>query len=77
MLLMYSIYAFVTNLMASNAIDISNFTVNTKADILSISLSSKMTEDNDTNRAYYINSCWIGMSMVTVWLVMFFLMKYF
>ncbi len=44
MSLVYSIYALVTNLMASNAIDISQFSVDTTADVLSISLASKMTD---------------------------------
>ena len=44
MSLVYSIYALVTNLMASNTIDVTKFTVNTTTDVLGISLASKMTD---------------------------------
>ena len=41
----YSIYALVTNLISAGNIDVTQYSVDTTADVLSISLASKMTDD--------------------------------
>ena len=77
MSLVYSIYALVTNLISSNKIDTSQYSIDTTADVLSISLSSKMTDDTQENRTFYLVQCYIGMGLVIIWCLMFFALKYF
>lgn len=44
---------------------------------VSLSLGSKQLNQTDTNKLYYYIQCWIGLGVVIVWLIMFFLLKYF
>lgn len=76
MTLVYSIYAFVTNLIASGKYDPGTNEVDTSADVLSISLGSKQVNKTDENENYYYIQCWIGVGMVVIWTLMLFVLKY-
>ena len=77
MSLVYSIYALVTNLIASGKINVANYSVDTTADILSISLASKMTDHTSENSTFYLIQCYIGLGMVVIWCFLLFVLKYF
>ena len=72
----YSIYALVTNVMASHKIT-STSSITTNVDVLIISLASKMTSETDENKNYYLIQCYIGVGLVVIWCIMFFVLKYF
>ena len=81
MSLVYSIYALVTNIIASNvdlAKDVKALTNNLNI----ISLISKIpaeykTTDNSENEDMYEIQCWIGLAVVIIWCLLFFVLKYF
>lgn len=62
----YSAYALITNYMASRNGSLSNR--QTSVDYISISLSSKATNDTSTNRTYYFVQCWLGIATIAVWI---------
>ena len=64
MTLVYSIYAIVTNVIASSngPIDISQL------DYIAISLSSKQQNQTEDNKRYYFISCWLGVAMIILWI---------
>ena len=72
MTLLYSIFALVTNVLASTngAIDISQL------DYIAISLSSKQQYQTETNKLYYVISCWLGVGMIGLWIIALVGIKY-
>ena len=70
----YSAYALITNYLASKDGTLSN--KQTSVDYISISLSSKETNDNSTNRRYYFIQCWLGIANIIVWIFSLAGMKY-
>lgn len=64
MTLVYSIYAIVTNVIASSngPIDISQL------DYIAISLSAKQQNQTEDNKRYYFISCWLGVAMIILWI---------
>jgi hypothetical protein len=79
MILIYSIYALATNVIASNNFDLCNtFTdCSSNIDHLTISLGSKQQNDTDQNKTYYLIQAWIGVGLVIVMAVTFFLLKFY
>jgi hypothetical protein len=84
MTVVYSIYAFATNISASGiyaqmmAKTGSNLSsnVNSTFSYVALSLGSKQLNPTDENKTYYFIQCWIGLGMVTVWLFVLFAIKY-
>jgi hypothetical protein len=76
LLVIYSSYALATNVLASNALSDSGVINYSKIDYLSISLSSKQTNDTTSNRLYYYNSCWLGVATAIIWLLVIIWIKY-
>jgi hypothetical protein len=70
----YSAYALITNYMASRNGSLTN--KQTSVDYISISLSSKGTNDTSTNRMYYFVQCWLGIATIVVWIFSLAGMKY-
>lgn len=83
MTLVYSAYAFITNLMASNVYNqlIQSKTIteiyNVSIGYVSISLGSKQMNPTDQNKTYYLIQCWIGAGLVLAWMVILFMLKNF
>lgn len=77
----YSIYALATNARASGVYNQlfgnSSSQANVSISYVSISLGSKQMNPSDENKTYYLVQCWIGVGLVTVWLFLFFILKYF
>ena len=71
--LLYSIFALATNIIASG----NSVTSLSSYDYLSISLSSKQTNDTSQNNLYYYIQCWIGVAVVAIWGFVLFGIKYF
>ena len=71
--LVYSIYALVTNVIAAknNALG-GDYTV----DYLTISLASKQSNATDLNKMFYYIQAWLGVAVVIVWIVIFFVNRY-
>lgn len=70
--LVYSIFSIITNVLAA-----SNGTIKiSDIDYLKISLGSKQNNISDTNNLYYYVQCWLGLAVVTIWLIVFQAIKY-
>jgi len=70
--IVYSIFAIITNIIAANNSSIGQ----TKVDYLTISLSSKMTNDTYDNRKFYFAQCALGAITLFMWLLVFIYIKY-
>lgn len=79
MLLIYSIYAIATNVIASKNFDLCTGLADCSAnvDYLSISLGSKQLNQTDQNKLYYYIQAWIGVGLVLIMAITFFLLKYY
>lgn len=76
--LLYSIYALVTNLIASGKYDTSDPTsIDTTMTWVSLSLGSKQMNRTETNKRYYYIQAWIGAGTMIIWLFLLFAVKYF
>lgn len=73
MTVVYSAFALITNFIASKNGSSGN---KSSVDYISISLSSKETNDNDDNRRYYFIQCWLGIAMIVGWIFALAGMKY-
>ncbi len=69
----YSIYALVTNVIASNNNTLGN---NYTVDYLTISLASKQSNPTDLNKLYYYIQAWLGVVVVIIWIIFFFINRY-
>lgn len=78
MFLIYVIYAFATNLVASGKYTTCGGIYNCSAnlDYLSISLGSKQQNPTTENQTFYYIQCWIGVGMVIIWFITFAILKY-
>lgn len=79
MSLVYSIYALVTNIIASG-IDVTQNPTTLTNNLNVLSLITKISSDakvKDTNETYYEIQCWIGLALVIIWCLMLFVLKYF
>lgn len=72
--IIYSAYALITNVLASRNGSLSN--IQSSVDYISISLSSKETNDNSTNRMYYFVQCWLGVATIVVWIFVLAYLKF-
>jgi hypothetical protein len=70
----YSIFALITNVIASRNGTLANS--QSSVDYIAISLSSKQTNDNTTNRRYYLIQCWLGVVNVIVWIFVLAALKF-
>lgn len=81
MLLIYAIYAFATNVVASGKFKdcTTNDTLKctTTLSYIAISLGSKQLSTSEENKNFYYIQCWIGIGMVVVWFLTFALLKYY
>jgi hypothetical protein len=81
MLLIYAIYAFATNVVASGKFTGCSTTDTTKCtanfSYIAISLGSKQMSTSEENKNFYYIQCWIGIAMVVVWFLTFALLKYY
>jgi len=79
MLLIYAIFAFATNIVASGKYTTCGTltSCSTKLDYLSISLGSKQQNPTTENQAYYYAQCWLGVGMIVVWFITFAILKYY
>jgi hypothetical protein len=69
----YSVFALVTNLVASKNSSLgSSYTV----DYLSISLASKEANPTDQNKLFYYIQCWLGVVFVIIWIAIFIVNRY-
>jgi hypothetical protein len=77
--LIYSIYALATNVIASNNFALCNGVVDCSSnlDYLAISLGSKQQNQTDQNKTFYYIQAWIGVGLVLVMSITFFLLKYY
>ncbi len=74
----YSAYALITNIAASNILNTTTGgVIYSQIDYIKISLSSKQTNDTPTNRSYYYISCWLGVVTMLVWLLVTIAIKYY
>ncbi len=64
--IIYSIFALITNVIASRNGNLVNN--QSSVDYIAISLSSKQTNDNQTNRNYYLIQCWLGVANIIIWI---------
>jgi uncharacterized Tic20 family protein len=72
--IIYSIYAIITNIIAANKnTNGSTYTV----DYLTISLSSKETNDTTQNRLFYFIQCILGAVTMLIWILVLIGIKYF
>lgn len=81
MTLIYSCYAFATNVIASGIYEayVNNSTLSSLKSTVSyikLSLGSKQINPTDENKNYYLIQCWIGLCLVIIWLFVFFILKY-
>ena len=76
MTLLYSIFALVTNVLASEAYASAGGISVASLDYIVISLSSKQQNPTDTNKTYYFVSCWLGLGMIVVWMLSLVGIKY-
>ena len=73
MTLVYSIYSLATNIIAAKNNSMGDtYTV----DYLTISLSSKQSNNTDTNKKYYFIQAWLGMATVVIWIFIFIYNRY-
>ena len=71
----YSIFSLITNIIAAsqnNGTGSSAYTV----DYLTISLSSKETNDTSQNELYYLLSCCFGAGAMLIWIIVIIAIKY-
>lgn len=69
----YSIYALVTNIIASNSNTLGgSYTV----DYLSISLSAKESNPTDQNKLYFYIQAWLGVATIVLWILFFFINRH-
>jgi hypothetical protein len=71
--LVYSIYSLATNIIASRNNSLGN---NYNVDYLAISLASKQSNPTDLNKLFYFIQAWLGMAVVIIWIVLFFVNRY-
>lgn len=82
MILIYSIFAIITNISASsaykNSTENSTILVSQKSyeGILLISLGSKQLHATNLDKVYYTIQCWLGVGMIVVWGILFGIIKY-
>ncbi len=82
MILIYSIFAIITNITAStsykNSVVDSAILVSQKSyeGILLISLGSKQLHETNLDKTYYTIQCWLGVAMIVVWGILFGIIKY-
>lgn len=73
MTLVYSLYSLATNIIAAkNNSKGDTYTV----DYLTISLSSKQSNNTDTNKRFYFIQAWLGMATVVIWIFIFIYNRY-
>lgn len=72
--IIYSVYALITNVLASRNGSLAN--IQTSVDYIAISLSSKETNDNSTNRMYYFIQCWLGVATIVIWIFVLAYLKF-
>ena len=79
MLLIYAIFAFATNIVASGKYATCGTIAacSAKLDYLAISLGSKQLNPTSENNAYYYIQCWIGVGMVVIWFITFSILKFY
>jgi len=75
MAVIYGAYALGTNVLASKAVSSSGISIST-VDYISISLSSKQTNDTSRNRLFYYIQCWLGVVFILVWSLVLIYIKY-
>lgn len=74
MTIIYSAYALITNVLASRNGNLAN--IQSSLDYIAISLSSKETNDNATNRLYYFIQCWLGVATIVIWIFVLAYLKF-
>ena len=72
MAVVYSIYAIVTNIIASDA-SVSDLYA---LDYLVITLASKQKVVNDQNKLFYFIQCWLGVVTILIWFLVIIGIKY-
>jgi hypothetical protein len=72
MTIIYSIFALITNVLASK----NGNKPKTNIDYISISFSSKETNDNSDNRKCYFAQCSLGVINIIVWIFALAIMKF-
>jgi hypothetical protein len=75
MMIIYGAFALATNILASTAVTSSGISIST-VDYISISLSSKQTNDTSRNRLYYYIQCWLGVVFTLIWSLVLIYIKY-
>lgn len=70
MTIIYSVYAIITNIIASAALSAG------AVDYITISLGSKETNNTAQNRLYYFISCWLGVATLIIWILAIIGIKY-
>lgn len=71
--IVFSIYSLATNILAAkNNARGNDYTV----DYLTISLSSKQSNDTTSNRLFYFIQAWLGMATMIIWIFVFFYNRY-
>lgn len=75
MMVIYGAYALATNVLASTAVTTSGISLST-VDYISISLSSKQTNDTSKNRLYYYIQCWLGVAFILIWSLVLLYIKF-
>ncbi len=76
-LLLFSAYSFITNLIAAYIIDTHGINSFDSISYMSISLSSKFLNPTDLKNFYYVIQAWLGVALVTVLGISFIAIKYF
>jgi hypothetical protein len=76
MTILYSIFALVTNIIASQVLTSAGIQT-TSLSYITISLSSKETNKTDTNSMYYFISCWLGVGMLLIWMLVLIGIKFY
>ncbi len=79
MLLIYAIFAFASNIVASGKYTTCGSVVkcSSKLDYLSISLGSKQQNPTTENQTFYYVQAWLGVCMVIIWFITFAILKYY
>lgn len=73
MTLVYSLYSIATNVIAAkNNAQGNNYTV----DYLTISLSSKQSNNTTQNQRFYYIQAWLGVVTVIIWIIVFFINRF-
>jgi len=82
MSIVYSAYSLATNIIAAGIykklVESGDkiATARTYISYVALSLGSKQMNPTSQNEVFYYIQCWIGLAVVVIWLIMFFILKY-